>query len=334
MNRRGWCPDVHAPMLSGDGWLARIKPHGARLSRPMAHAIADAATRWGSGVIELTARANLQIRGLREAKLVEFASAMIDCGAAEADPRLERRRNLIVSPLAGSDPGVHPATEAVAAAIVGCLPTLDLPAKYGFVVDGGGSRPLRGVTGDVVVRLATGSADMPPSVGYVPYGDAARGSMGLAPVFGQTNAAALRALADLAARHGDGALRIGPWRTFLIGGVPAQQADALARAADAIGLIADPADPRLRIAACPGGPACSSGLMPARADAALMAAVPGAVRVHVSGCAKGCAHPAPAALTFVGTADGYALVRHGRAGDAAVARGLSLADCLQTLRAA
>jgi precorrin-3B synthase len=332
MNRRGWCPDVHAPMLSGDGWLARIKPPGARLNGPMPHAIADAATRWGSGVIELTARANLQIRGLREATLGDFARAMIGCGAAEADPRLERQRNLIVSPLAGSDPDVHPATEAVAAAIVASLSTLDLPAKYGFVVDGGGSRPLRGVTGDVVVRLAIGSAA--PMVGYLPYGDAAWGSVALAPVFGQTTAAALHALCDLAARHGDGALRVGPWRAFLIGGVPAAEADALARAAGAIGLIADPADPRLRFAACPGGPACSSGLMPARADAALMAAVPGCVRVHVSGCAKGCAHPAPAALTFVGTADGYALVRNGRAGDPAFARGLGLADCLQALRAA
>jgi len=334
MNRRGWCPDVHAPMRSGDGWLARIKPPGARLSRTMAHAIADAATRWGSGVIELTSRANLQIRGLREASLGDFAAAMIGCGAAEADPRLERQRNLIVSPLAGSDPGVHPATEAVAAAILACLPMPDLPAKYGFVVDGGGSRPLRGVTGDVVVRLSVGGADIAPAVGYVPYSDAACGSVALAPVFGQTNAAALRALADLAARHGDGALRVGPWRTFLIGGVPATETESLARAATAIGFITDPADPRLRIAACPGGPACASGLKPARADAAAMAAVTGVARVHVSGCAKGCAHPGPAALTFVGTADGYALVRHGRAGDAAVARGLSLADCLQTLRAA
>jgi precorrin-3B synthase len=40
------------------------------------------------------------------------------------------------------------------------------------------------------------------------------------------------------------------------------------------------------------------------------------VSVHVSGCAKGCAHPGPATLTVVGTADGCALVAGGSARDA------------------
>ena len=35
--------------------------------------------------------------------------------------------------------------------------------------------------------------------------------------------------------------------------------------------------------------------------------------IHISGCPKGCAHPAPAALTIVGTQDGCGIVRHGRA---------------------
>jgi len=37
--------------------------------------------------------------------------------------------------------------------------------------------------------------------------------------------------------------------------------------------------------------------------------------VHVSGCAKGCAHLGPAALTIVGTAAGCTLIANGRAGD-------------------
>src|SRR6185437_11357738 len=41
----------------------------------------------------------------------------------------------------------------------------------------------------------------------------------------------------------------------------------------------------------------------------------GSVAVHISGCAKGCAHPGAAALTLVGQADGVALVNDGRAGD-------------------
>ncbi len=38
-----------------------------------------------------------------------------------------------------------------------------------------------------------------------------------------------------------------------------------------------------------------------------------AAAIHVSGCAKGCAHPAPAALTVVGTERGCGIVRDGSA---------------------
>jgi precorrin-3B synthase len=37
--------------------------------------------------------------------------------------------------------------------------------------------------------------------------------------------------------------------------------------------------------------------------------------IHVSGCAKGCAHPGPATLTAVGTPGGCTLVANGSARD-------------------
>lgn len=61
--------------------------------------------------------------------------------------------------------------------------------------------------------------------------------------------------------------------------------------------------------------------MPARAVAQAVAAalaplLDGSITVHLSACAKGCAHPAPAALTLVGMDEGIALVREGTAGAA------------------
>jgi precorrin-3B synthase len=50
--------------------------------------------------------------------------------------------------------------------------------------------------------------------------------------------------------------------------------------------------------------------------------------VHVSGCAKGCAHAGSAELTLVGANGLYNLVMNGRAGDRPVASGLSLEDAL------
>ena len=69
-------------------------------------------------------------------------------------------------------------------------------------------------------------------------------------------------------------------------------------------------DPRRSIVACPGKPACASGLIAARALAAEVAShlPPRSGTIHISGCAKGCAHPAAAALTVVGTERGCGIV--------------------------
>ncbi len=64
---RGWCPGALQPMESGDGWVVRIRPPGGRPGRAQAQAIADAAQTHGNGVIELTGRANLQLRGVTPA---------------------------------------------------------------------------------------------------------------------------------------------------------------------------------------------------------------------------------------------------------------------------
>ncbi len=103
---------------------------------------------------------------------------------------------------------------------------------------------------------------------------------------------------------------------MLIGVAPANAA-ALTAAAEQLGFVVCPGDPRRRIAACPGAPACASGFIDARRLAAALAPQLAGLRtgiaVHVSGCAKGCAHPAPAALTVVGTPHGCGIIRNGTA---------------------
>jgi precorrin-3B synthase len=64
------------------------------------------------------------------------------------------------------------------------------------------------------------------------------------------------------------------------------------------------------------------------ADAAALAArgLPRAGLLHLSGCAKGCAHPGPAAVTLVGEAGRYGLRRDGTAREAPERGGLSIAE--------
>ena len=63
----------------------------------------------------------------------------------------------------------------------------------------------------------------------------------------------------------------------------------------------------------PAHPAFIDARRLAAALAPHLAGLRDGIAVHVSGCAKGCAHPAPAALTVVGTAHGCGIIRNGTA---------------------
>ena len=80
------------------------------------------------------------------------------------------------------------------------------------------------------------------------------------------------------------------------------------------GLITDPADPILRITACTGAPGCPQALGDTRHLARQLAPhLPPGRTLHLSGCAKGCAHPGPADLTLTATGQAYDLIRNGTA---------------------
>jgi precorrin-3B synthase len=62
--RRGWCPSTLKPMETGDGWLVRLHPPGAQLTPAQLRRIAALAAQHGNGLIEISARGNMQLRGV------------------------------------------------------------------------------------------------------------------------------------------------------------------------------------------------------------------------------------------------------------------------------
>jgi precorrin-3B synthase len=140
-------------------------------------------------------------------------------------------------------------------------------------------------------------------------------AFGVAPAFGHADAKAFAELVGIAGEHGASSVRPTPGRALLLIGMARADASALARKAKRLGFIVRADDSRRSIVACPGSPACASGLIPARTLAAELAPYVANLRgtVHISGCAKGCAHPAAAALTIVGTEQGCGIVRNGTA---------------------
>ncbi len=333
-------------MLAGDGWLVRVRPHAGRLTRLQAAGIAALAGRHGNSSIDLTSRANLQLRGVTEGALPALIQGLGDLGLLDDDPEAESRRNIVVTPLWNDGDGTLELAQALADALKGAdAPAL--PPKFGFAIDCGESAVLRSTAADI--RIERGVAGLIVRAGGLPTGAAlsveeavacameragrlarddarahgprpshverldawppaaarvGRVAQGwLAGVeFGQLPAATL---AELAAC---GPLRITPWRMLLVEGLTV--APALP------GLIHRADDPLLRVVACSGAPSCRQGVAATRPLARSLAAqvAPGEL-LHVSGCAKGCAHPADA-MTLVATPAGFDLIRQGRASSA------------------
>ncbi len=407
---KGWCPTLLSPMQSGDGWLARVKPSAASLSAGAARLIAAAARRHGNGHIDLTSRANLQVRGLSPRSTELFADTIIAAGLASANPSHEAIRNVMASPLGADDPTAAFDAHVLAREIEAMLaqePALAaLPDKFGILVDGGGVLPLTGVTADIAVRaqgtvlsvqldrgeLAAScshtklaetvralalaslhlawerrepprrmraliddvgeeaifhaarlspaaapqpSAPVPTAGGFIPFPGTNQGAFGAGLPFGRIEADTLVGLASLAERFADGTLRTTPWRALLLPGVGANEAEELSHEVAALGLVADGRDPRLRIFACVGAPACSSASVDARAGARRIAATFDAIggeTLHISGCAKSCAHRGPASVTLVGRDGRYDLIRNGGTGDRPSLTGLSLDDVIALLQ--
>ncbi|OYZ89327.1 MAG: hypothetical protein B7Y01_03955 [Xanthobacter sp. 17-67-6] len=94
---------------------------------------------------------------------------------------------------------------------------------------------------------------------------------GIGLPFGALEAEAFIALIEAAEQAGAREIRLAPGRALLAIGLTQDGAKRLEQAAAILGLLTDPADPRGFVAACPGAPACASGLLPARALAPLVA---------------------------------------------------------------
>jgi precorrin-3B synthase len=87
-----------------DGGLCRIRLAGGELSAAQARVVAEAARTCGSGFIDATNRANLQIRGVREASQEALISRLVGAGLGPTTPGSDDLRNVMLSPLAGLDP--------------------------------------------------------------------------------------------------------------------------------------------------------------------------------------------------------------------------------------
>ncbi|MDF3193247.1 precorrin-3B synthase [Pseudomonas sp. 1928-m] len=135
------CPGLLRIVPALDGGICRVKLAGGVLSSQQARAIAEAAERCASGVLELTNRSNLQIRGVLPGQQAELIERLLAAGLGPSNPAADDVRNLLLSPAAGLDPHALLDTRPLAAALLELLqatPALHgLSAKFAIQLDGG-----------------------------------------------------------------------------------------------------------------------------------------------------------------------------------------------------
>jgi precorrin-3B synthase len=384
-------------MPTGDGLLVRLQLPLGRLTAGQLRAVAVAAQSCGNGLIDISNRGNLQIRGIslrsHPALVGALAAAALTGSSGPGAPR-----RTIVSPLAGRDQTDHVDASALAEQVEAAARTVEgLPAKLAIAVDGGGLFPLVELAADIyavaidraAIAVGFAAVDQPRWYGTVPpaalpstiaallmhFARAVTGGSSpaamrdapadlrkalaaaaqlasptvpsqrppapragilrvpggqpgvvLAVAFGRCDANQLMRIAGWAERFADGEVRLSPWRGIVLPAVRSKDITNLIALATDAGLIAAPGDPRLAVFACPGRPDCANASVMTRRDALRLAAAArtllqsGGAQIHVSGCAKGCAHPGPAALTLVGDSGVYQVVIEGSPRDPAVAR--------------
>ena len=131
-------------MQTGDGLLARLRISGGRLSPSVLARLAQVAGDFGNGVVEITARGNLQVRGLTAAGALPFARAV------EALVSIERGLVVETPPLAGdADELADPRPLAAVISKLALPFDPQLGPKVSVVVDGNGQHNLSSLKSDL-----------------------------------------------------------------------------------------------------------------------------------------------------------------------------------------
>ncbi len=96
------CPGLFYGTPAQDGFLVRIRTPGGILEAQQGREIATLLDQWAT-TIQVTNRANLQIRGVQESPTLANFQTLQKLGLAASNPSIDHLRNIMGSPTAGID---------------------------------------------------------------------------------------------------------------------------------------------------------------------------------------------------------------------------------------
>ncbi len=159
-----------------DGSICRVKLTFGDLSAEQARQVAEAAKRFGNGVIEITNRANLQIRGVQPEAEASLIRALLDAGLGPLTDKGDDVRNVMISPVAGLDTNtvdIRPLALRLLQILQTNASYQTLSPKFSVLIDGGESVAMVDHPHDIWVspinpagttpQFAFGVAGVPPT---------------------------------------------------------------------------------------------------------------------------------------------------------------------------
>jgi len=416
-----------------DSFMLRLRLPGGIVTAYQAQGLADIAERFGGGYLDITTRANLQIREIGARHPLDVLMALDELGLTSRGSGADNIRNLTGSPTAGIDPqelvDTRPLTRALYHHILNHRELYGLPRKFNMAFDGGGrvgvledtndigfaavqvgpGKPLPegvyfrmllgGLTGhgsfaqdsgvllepqEVVSAAAAivrvfidhgertdrkkarlkylierwgleklmeeaaahfgapwgfvpaevceprGAIDRQAHIGVHPQKQRGLFYIGVVARGSRLTAMQLRGLADIAARHGSGTLRLTVWQNLLISDIPEGQVAEAVAEIEALGLATRASAIRAGLVACTGNAGCKFALADTKRHALELAewleprvALDTPINIHLTGCPNSCAQHYVGDIGLLATkvdlggeaeAEGYHLVIGGGSG--------------------
>jgi precorrin-3B synthase len=138
-----FCPGVLHAVPAKDGLLIRIRVPGGLIEANQLKAVAGVSRDFADGTLEITSRANLQLRAIQDRDLEQVGERIALAGLLPS-PQHDRVRNIVTSPIAGIDnkeiidprPLIHQLDQQLRAESV----FVDLHPKFSFAIYGGSRR--------------------------------------------------------------------------------------------------------------------------------------------------------------------------------------------------
>lgn len=188
-----------------DGGICRIRLAGGEMTAAQARVIAEASRTYGSGAIDATNRANLQIRGVRDDARGALIERLVGAGLGPENAAADDVRNVMLSPLAGIDPSALMDVTAIARNVTSMMQResrfQSLSPKFALQIDGGERLARLGHSHDLWLSAISGERLAFGFAGWAPVSErdpSAVGSIAREDVTGFVQAV-LNAFLDLAA---------------------------------------------------------------------------------------------------------------------------------------